>query len=160
MDTNGGNHISDKEEGRSNKSSCAGPHTLQPGTVDGSRESKEADSDVKCHGSVVLQRLLVGGIDAIKLSIDGIVKHRPGIERSANGLKEKSSWEHEPAVEWHAQVLLFTLDLGLGATQRRVIVMVFDKSKDAALGGSCLGHVDYICFGNRRVRQGMNGAPT
>src|SRR5690349_16113553 len=83
VNTDGGNHVTDQEEGCSDQGSLAGTNTLQPGTVDGSRETKETDGDVEGDGRVVLVGdLLALSVDgeSVELLVNGVVEDGPGIE--------------------------------------------------------------------------------
>jgi hypothetical protein len=126
VDTDGGDHVTDKEESSSNQGSLARTNTLQPGTVDGSGASKASDGNVEGNDSVVLVSLLTG-VDTVDELVDGVVEDGPSVERTADGLEDEGSGEEKPAVEGHAEDFLLALDLLGTASSGSVIVVVVDE---------------------------------
>lgn len=144
VNTNGGNHVTDQEESSSDQRSLARTNTLQPGTVDGSRETKETDGDVEGDGRVVLVGdllVLIVDFEPVELLVDRVVEDGPSIEGTANGLEDEGGGEHEPAVVGHAQGTetdgLFLLDLSICAVEGGVVVVVRNVCE-----GATGGHLD------------------
>lgn len=130
MDAEGGDHVSDEEQASSGQGSSARSNALQPWAVEGSGETKEADSKVEGHSGFMLYRCLLcsNHVEAIQFSVDGVIEDGPGIERTANGLEDECSREHEPAVVGHVEYSLLLSNLLWCASKESVAVVPFDEA--------------------------------
>lgn len=148
VDTDGGNHVTDKEESGSDQGSLARSNSLQPGTVDGSRASKASDGDVEGNDGVMLQRL-ASRVHTVDELVNGVVEDGPGVERTADGLEDEGSGEEEPAIEVHAEGAeadcLFALDLFRAASGGGIVVVVVDDPQHrVGWGISMVRHVERL----------------